>query len=223
MQLAKWLSQQPKKIREHLECMTNYTKVYHISTNPGIRVFTPTIGTRQLPSEDRTIPRVCCAASIVDAVRGHAAVSGQAINRWKEGKAGVFYIYQFPFTEYAKPDTTLVPDSGLTGELWVVPNSPMTTMFKAPIVGEFIVSSVSEEYEDGVLEHEFTLMMHTTLPVRLSERFELDGYGSIKFKREGAVNAQGRPNGHVVDGIEALSAEDYNAALSSLIRNTNKG
>ena len=223
MDLKKWISQQSRRISQHLSYMDGYSKVYHISTNPKIKACTPMIGTRQLPSEDRTIPRVCCASSIVDAVRGHAAVSGQAINRWKTGEAGVFYIYQFPFTEYAKPDTTLVPDSDLTSELWVVPNSAQTSMFTAPIVGEFFVSSVSEEYEDGVLEHEFTLSMHTTCPVRLNERLELNGYGSIEFKRESAMNAQGRANGHVVESIEALSAAEYQKALSSLIRNTTKG
>jgi len=222
MDLRAWLQTQPASIRNGLK-IVDMPCAYHISTNPNIRSFMPQVGSRQLPTENRTVPRVCCAATLADAVRGHAAVAGQATNRWKTGQSGTFYIYQFPFREYIAPNRAIVPDVDVTKELWVVPNDPTTACFKAPIVGEFFVQSVSEEFEDGVQEHEFTLLIKTNVPVTLNERLKLDGYGCVEFKREGAINAPARPNGHVIEEITPVKAEEYAEKLAALIRNVTRG
>ena len=222
MDLKTWLSMQPASIRNGLK-IVDVPCAYHISTDPTIKSFMPMVGTRQLPSENRTIPRVCCAATLADAVRGHAAVSGQATNKWRAGQSGVFYIYQFPFRQYIAPAKSVVPDVDVTNELWVVPNDPVTAGFKAKIVGEFFVQSVSEEFEDGVLEHEFTLMVKTATSVKLNERLALDGYGVVEFKREGALNSPARPNGHVIEEIVPIKAAEYAEKLSVLIKNISRG
>lgn len=222
MELSTWLQALPDKTRKGLT-IVDESHVYHISTNANIKQFIPMVGSRQMPTEDRTVPRVCCARSIVDAVRGHAAVSGQAINRWKAGNAGVFYIYRLPFKRYVKPLPSIVPDSGLTNELWVVPNDPQTAMFRAQIVGEFIVSAVSEEYEEGELEHSFTLMLHTNEPVRLCGNTFLNGYGKIELEREAPVNAPVRSNGHAVEEMVPISADEYQSVFSKLVKNVSKG
>lgn len=222
MDLSTWLQALPKQTREGLAIVTE-EYVYHISTNPSIKRFMPQVGSRQLPTEDRTVPRVCCARSIVDAVRGHAAVSGQAINRWKEGKAGVFYIYRFPFKQYLKPGVSIVPDAGLTNELWVVPNDPSTSAFKADIVGEFIVSAVSEEYEEGEVEHSFTLMLHTREPVRLNGKSFLHGYGKIELEREAKLNSPVPSNGHQIEEMVPIAPTEYQEVYSKLIKNVTRG
>lgn len=222
MDLRAWLAMQPASIRNGLK-IVDIPCAYHISTDPTIKSFMPMVGTRQLPTENRTIPRVCCAASLADAVRGHAAVAGQATNRWRTGQSGTFYIYQFPFRQYIAPSRAVVPDVDVTKELWVVPNDPVTASFKARIVGEFFVQSVSEEFEDGVQEHEFTLMVKTTDEVKLNDRIALNGYGCVEFKREGALNAPARPNGHAIEEITPVKAEEYAERLAALIRNVTRG
>lgn len=221
MDLTAWLATLPVKTRTGLS-VVNEAHVYHISTNPNIKQFIPMVGSRQLPTEDRTVPRVCCAKSVVDAVRGHAAVAGQAIGRWKAGQVGVFYIYRFPFREYVKPKPSVVPDASLTNELWVVPNDAKTSAFKAEIVGEFIVSAVSEEYEEGELEHSFTIMLHTREPVRLCGNSFLNGYGKIELEREAPINAPVRSNGHAVEEMIPISADEYQTVFSKLVKNVAK-
>ncbi|MGL5648990.1 MAG: hypothetical protein ACRDDY_14165 [Clostridium sp.] len=214
MDLKAWIAQQPRGIREDLSIVT-CDGLYHISTNPDIKLFMPMVGTRQLPDENRTIPRVCCADNLLSAIRGHAAVTGQAINRWKKGDIGKFYIYKLPFKQCIKPGKGLVADVGITNELWVVPNDPSSGAFKAKVIGEFIVSNISEEYEDGKLEHEFTIMIKANELIHVDGNHTLVGYAEMELEREGKMAY----NGHMVDELKAISADAYAEKLNALMAN----
>lgn len=218
MDLGSWIKVQPAEIRKGLSIATP-SGIYHISTNPNIKRFIPMVGTRQLPSENRTIPRVCCAATLADAIRGHAAVTGQAINRWKSGEDGKFYIYKFPFRECIRPDKSLVADVDVTKELWIVPNAPETGAFKAPIVGEFIVTSVSEEYEDGKVEHEFTILIKTSELVHVDDSHTLVGYAEMELERKSTISEPVPYNSHKVDDLKVIDANVYAEKLATIQQN----
>ena len=110
MQLSEWLSYQAPKIRSNCKIVT-VDCAYHISSNKNIKRFMPMIGNRMAESEDRTIARVCCAATVLDAIRGHSAVAWEQLDAWFDGQFDEFAIYQFPFTEYIKPNRKLVYDA----------------------------------------------------------------------------------------------------------------
>lgn len=217
MNLAAWIASQPKGIREDLS-IAKCDGIYHISTNPDIKLFMPMVGTRQLPSENRTIPRVCCSANLVDAIRGHAAVTGQAINRWKTGNPGLFYIYKLPFTECIRPGKGLVADVGITNELWIVPNDPKSGAFKASVIGEFFVSNIEEEYEDGIVEHEFTIMIKANELIHVDKTHTLKGFATMELEREGKMAY----NGHQVSELEAIDSATYDEKLKALSANVKR-
>lgn len=122
----------------------------HISTNLALKDMVPRIGARQMPSEDRTMPRICCAPSLYGCVLGYQTMTEDYINqsqpteknpnsKWKNG----YRIYHIPYEYGIRPSTALVPDVEQTDETWLISYSPQTRQYNPVEVGNFFASQIT--------------------------------------------------------------------------------
>lgn len=135
--------------REELES----GQVFHISADGGIKKFIPQIGNRQGKKEDRTTPRICTSANIIDCVAGYASAV-MDLGNWfdPDGKwRGGYYIYAF-VPEYAfavKP--SLVYDSLQTREMWLTAWSDETAEYIPDRIGKLWVKQATQiNQADGI-------------------------------------------------------------------------
>lgn len=113
----------------------------HISTNPNIKSFVPCIGDRQAPMEDRTIPRVCTANTVLGAMLGANLLENDHNRSQKEYPSylGGYAIYVFRPEAAIAPNDKLCGDSKLSGEHWLVPYSESTQAYPAQIGGKIFI------------------------------------------------------------------------------------
>ena len=87
--------------------------MYHIgTTDMSNKPYIPRIGERQGKTEDRTVPRVTVAPTLLGCIYGYAMV---VISGMDNNIAG-YYIHSLPFEYCLKPTKKLVFDQELTNE-----------------------------------------------------------------------------------------------------------
>lgn len=113
--------------------------------------YIPRIGHRQEHSEDRTMPRVTAAPSLLGCILGYGALFNNYIysysitskpndvGKWKGG----LYIQKLPFSHCLKPNSKLVYDQAATDEHWLVPYQDELREFKTECIGKIIVESLT--------------------------------------------------------------------------------
>jgi len=120
----------------------------HISTNTAIKEFIPVIGFRQAKTEDRTVPRVCVAKTLLGCFAGYASASSDFINLSSDGKSAIKYkggyqIYAIPFTACLAPNKKLVYDAELTEEHWLVAYSQETSKYVPEKAGKVFFNTIT--------------------------------------------------------------------------------
>lgn len=218
MELSEWLKLQSRKVRSNVTII-QAPCAYHVSMDAKVKNFTPMIGDRQGDTEDRTIPRVCCSLSIHKAISGHAAVAYDSVRTWNKGKVPIFSIYEFGFNEYLKPNEKLVFDASVTDEIWIVPHSPETTYFKAPVVGEFVLLRIEELYDRGSNNTVFTYVGVTNKPVLIAKDVYINGGFELILKAGGKVNDYVYDNDFTVVSVKQCSASVYSNTVKTIEKN----
>lgn len=218
MQLSEWLSYQASKIRNNSKVVT-VDKAYHISSNQKIKRFMPMIGNRMAETEDRTIARVCCAATVLDAIRGHSAVAWEQLDAWFDGQFDEFAIYEMPFTEYIKPNAKLVYDAEISNELWIVPNDATTVSFKAPVVGYFMMEEFSQTIAAGFDATDLKYIVRTTAPIVFDVGDVIEGYYRVSVRSKSRLNQPNWESPLKITAIEKISSASYHAVVSKIKRN----
>lgn len=221
MELNEWLAMQSRQVKANAE-IVNLPQTYHISENAKIKNFVPMIGDRQAPSEDRTVPRVCCSESIYDAIKGHAAVSNSMIGGWSRGKIEIFNVYEFAFNEYIKPNKKLVFDADVTNELWVVPYSPKTTYFKAAIVSKFTMSDYALSFNEGQSEETVTFVGVTDKPVLVGNGVYINGGFELVISFKGAANSDKFYNDMEIVELRKVSPSKFDKLISRINKKLTK-
>ncbi len=100
--------------------------LYHVSSSPDIKEFTPRVTNKPLDAENAAIPRISAAPTLDKCIRG---VGTSNIEKFKPA-----YLYRFilkPNTKIIKPTLDLVPDADLTFEHWIM------NEVKAELLGSF--------------------------------------------------------------------------------------
>ena len=217
MQLSEWLSQQTPRVRGNCKIVT-VDCAYHISANQKIKRFMPMIGNRMADTEDRTIARVCCAATVIDAIRGHSEVAWELLDAWFNGQIDEFAIYQMPFTEYIKPNSKLVYDADVSNELWVVPNDATTVSFKAPIVGYFMLEEYARTVGAGYDAMEIKYVIRTQTPIVLDIGDVIEGYYRVTVTSKNKINQPQWQSPLTITSIDRISASSYNAVVNKIKR-----
>lgn len=98
----------------------------HISTDTKIKKFIPSVGKRLSGMEDRTVPRISTAPTILGCMIGHVVSMNNFLNLASDGTEdndgykGGFIIYSFPFRAAIKPAAKLLWDTKISDEYWLV-------------------------------------------------------------------------------------------------------
>jgi len=176
------------------------------------------IGNRMADTEDRTIARVCCAATLIDTIRGHAEVAWEQLDAWFDGQFDEFAIYQMPFTEYIKPNSKLVYDADVSNELWIVPNDATTVSFKAPVVGYFMLEEYARTVGAGYDAMEIKYIVRTQTPIVLDVGEVIDGYYRITVVSKNKLNQSQWESPQKISAIDRINASSYNAVMNKIKR-----
>lgn len=118
----------------------------HISKrNMSKTPYVPIIGHRQAPSEDRSIPRVTVAPTLLGCIYGFASMIDHIVSYnpdySKDYKQG-FYIHTIPFEHCLKPNNKLVYDASLTGEHWLVRYNENTNVYNGKLIGKMFANKL---------------------------------------------------------------------------------
>lgn len=146
---------QSPKVKSNIEIVGSDSglKMLHISYNAKPKRFIPVIGHRQAVSEDRTVPRVCVAPSLLGCIQGYAQFEhdSQNLEKGKKSNIGVTYqggfkLYKFNYEFVVKPNEKLVYDQKVTDEHWLVTYSKDTVFYTPIEIGELFVRKIETEF-----------------------------------------------------------------------------
>lgn len=151
-QLEKWLEHASEKVQRNVEIVTpvelEQDFLLHMSTNTSIRKWIPLIGRRQAASEDRTVPRITVAPTILGCFIGYAQADADFRvlaadgTKEEEGYKGGWKLYAFPFEAALKPNNKLVYDAKYSDETWLTTYSPETVEYTAINAGKMFFRSI---------------------------------------------------------------------------------
>ena len=150
-----------QRVIKNTEIVTPFTlkqdTLFHIALNKRDKFF-PNISKRAGASEDNTLTRVHVSPTLLGCWFGYATGANLALynkpSTKKETTAsnspklpsiykGGFYIHEIPFRCALKPNKTLVYDSDLTDELWLVTYNEYTKNFPAKVIGTLFINKLS--------------------------------------------------------------------------------
>ncbi len=176
------------EIRRELTVVTPETlgtdHLLHISKDTDLKRFVPAITRRGLKGEDRTIPRISTAPSLIGCLLGyssdlhdfHERKPGLRLNEQKSVPfKGGYVIYGFPFTAALRPSRKLVPDVERTDEHWLVAYDSDHTYYTPRQLGKVFYSEVRYQILAGKPQHriEMYVEVSTPTPIWLSARQRL--------------------------------------------------
>ena len=121
----------------------------HISKDTKLKSFIPRIGTRQAKTEDRTVPRVTVAPTLLGCLIGYVAAHFDVQELRSNGKKeelnyrGGWAIYGIPFEHALKPTKTMVYDSLNSDEHWLVSYSRETAEMIPEVFGKMFYRSIT--------------------------------------------------------------------------------
>ena len=172
-ELAQWLETVPEKVRKNVQVVTpeevKQDYFLHISTNTNIKKFIPLIGRRQAYSEDRTVPRVTVAPTLLGCFIGYAKADHDFQEYRSTGKPehanykGGWKIYALPFEAALKPNARMVFDAPASDEHWLVSFNRETNEYIPQAAGKMFYRSLRLISRSGKLpEGEMELYVEIT-------------------------------------------------------------
>jgi hypothetical protein len=167
-ELEDFLETTSEKVRKNVNVITTESSginsLLHISKDTNLKQFIPRIGTRQGASEDRTIPRITTAPTILGCLIGYVGSKYDFLELMSDGAKenlgykGGFIIYDFDYAAALKPNNRLVYDSANSDEHWLVSYSKETVEYNPTKAGKvfykiirFVSSSGNLPVEEGTL------------------------------------------------------------------------
>ncbi len=110
------------------------------------RYFYPRISEKQAASEDKSVPRITVAPTLVGCIIGYAIVHGDIRHLDK----GAYYdINKFDFTTGIKPNHNLVYDARATSEVWLVTYNEATFRYKPTTIGKLLINKITNTRHSG--------------------------------------------------------------------------
>lgn len=187
MPLEEYLKTIPAEIQKEMTVVKTKDYLYHISTDPKIKKFTPRICDRSQEGEDRSIPRICVAENIMDCMLGYIDIFSNILKTCeKEGDyLGGWKIYAFETPYMIKPSKALLPDVEKTNERWLVNHSEETASYEPIEAGILFVNNLSLIPNKGTTPKgiiTFYLQCYLDSGMKLDEGFgDPDSEGFYKF------------------------------------------
>jgi hypothetical protein len=151
-ELTQYLETVSEKVRKNVQVVTpeevKQDYFLHISTDTAIKKFIPHIGRRQAYSEDRTVPRITVAPSLLGCFIGYAKAEHDFQTQRSTGKPehgnykGGWKIYAIPFQAALKPNARMVFDAQASGEHWLVSYNRETNVYTSTSAGKMFYRSI---------------------------------------------------------------------------------
>lgn len=192
--IEEWLSLQPDNVRRELVVSTQLESgdLYRID-NIQIKQFTPQFSLRQGNSENRTVPRICTAGSLMGCIAGYGQFffdyfTGTPDGKWLANDVryrGGAYITRIPYDRLLIPSKKMVGDVGWTGERWLVAYDEAHRTYPSELIGKVFVSSVDIRRQDrGDVFYTYFVMVEVSddQGMQLTPKIRLDkGYYQVKL------------------------------------------
>lgn len=131
--LTEFLLRQPEAVRAQMTLVTpkslGQDHLLHISYDNALTNFQPSVTKRSLPGENRTVPRISTAPSLLACFAGYQTDLNDFHEHPKTVSAdrtrkvefhGGWVIYGLPFAYAIRPGKKLLPDAKITDEHWLV-------------------------------------------------------------------------------------------------------
>lgn len=124
--------------------------LYHVSMNPNVKIFSPKVSSRTLSSEDRSVPRVSTATSLIGCLNGYQSLFTDMAGRARKNFTGLYTVYELPYQYAVKPSKKLLTDVETSDEYWLVSWKKETYSIRPNTVCEFTIPQVQTTYgSDG--------------------------------------------------------------------------
>lgn len=214
-EMSRFLSLQPNRISKHLEVVNKEElgPLLHVSTNRDIRKFTPFVTQRTGNNENRSVPRISTAPTLLGCLIGYvAALYDFEDSSYEKGYRGGWYIYEIPYELALKPSPNLLYDQANSDEHWLVTYSKSTRDYPAHLKGKFFYKGVQWTSRSGQRPfREMTMFVETFEDsVRFGKQQVLGkGFWEIKGP-EPSQNTEFWHEDHLYS-VKRLSQVEYNA------------
>lgn len=122
---------------------------YHI-TEPGVpNPFWPRLPASAAPSEDKTVPRIISASTLVGCMNGATYILSNArdTKKGRDERVNYYHILGMNFEWCLLPNSELVYDAEDTQEQWLVAYDKGTRSYRHFLVGEFFIHSLAEQIQ----------------------------------------------------------------------------
>lgn len=119
----------------------------HITKEHTAKPYVPRIGMNQAKTEDRTLPRVTCADTLLGCMIGYARIESEFFNVDNEPelreihKTG-YRINRLDYKYCLKPNSRLVFDAIATNEHWLIAYTKETHFYKPLLAGYLFIQSI---------------------------------------------------------------------------------
>lgn len=228
-----WLDLQNNKVRRNVRIVTpsevGQDYLLHVSIDTNVKTFVPRIGSSQSPSEDRTVPRITVAPSLLGCLIGNGNAVDHFLNLKSTGLPedrhykGGWKIYALPFECALKPTGRLVYDQAHSDEYWLVSYSPETVSYQPEVAGKAFYQEITFRPRAGQRTlSDGTLFVEVTRPtgLRFSQHiFLTQGYWRIEGPTDRHASLTVSDRGFQVsqiDKAEYNSVKNASAALLGL-------
>lgn len=177
-----------------------YPDFLHISRNPNIKSMIPRISERQMKREDRTIPRVVGAPTLLGCICGYATMlddqggfkkATRTNDVWLNG----YYIYEVDYDWRFKPNDKLVPDQSVSDETWLLNYNQDNKEYKPKHIGKFFITQIVQDFTKSKSRSNYTSRVHLYIQidreVSLSENIKLGkGYWEVSIPYITEINSE---------------------------------
>lgn len=158
--IRKWLEIQPSRVKNNIDIVDNTDgqgpSMFHITYDRDPGKFIPVIGHRQGLDEDRSVPRICVAPTILGTILGHSSFehNSEHLVVKKKDENGVlyrggFYLFEFQYQVALKPNEKLVCDQKASDEHWLVTYNKNTIHYKPEAIGKVIATELSTKFKSS--------------------------------------------------------------------------
>lgn len=196
--ITDYLLRQPEAMRLNMALVTpdslGQDLLLHLSYDNALTNFQPYITKRTAEGEDRTIPRISTAPSLLTCLLGyqtelndfHEVPKVTAADGREVKYKGGWVIYGIPFEYAIRPNSKLVPDADRTDEHWLVAYDKMTSEYTPVRVGKVFYDRVTykgqdREYPDVYVE--MVVEVHPGMSLNLNTGTILsEGYWVVDLK-----------------------------------------
>jgi len=191
-QMEKYLSNFNNGVKENVTIVTaeelGQRWLYHISTNGKIKQFVPSLTQRSAQKEDRSVPRISTAPTIIGCLLGYQAdimefLDNELGDSWKGG----WYIYGFENECSLLPKKKLLTDIAISDERWLVPYTAQKWSYPAKVIGKLFYRTVSTQNVlkgKSIWECEVLFEVNRGCEVRAFKGLTLtEGYWIMTFTR----------------------------------------